>query len=96
VLVVVTGTNEGLRLMPSKKRRPRLSRPGIGHNQPPEPIEKPLLIPRREACRLLNISVSMALRLEGLGKLDPVKLGGPLGRTHYTRVQVLSLAQGEG
>jgi hypothetical protein len=53
------------------------------------------LIDRQAACQMLgNISATTAQRLERQGKLTPRKLSGtPLGRTYYSRAEVVALAE---
>lgn len=56
-----------------------------------------LLVPRAVACRMLgNISTATAIRLEKLGRLQPVKPGGsPSGATFYRYDNVVAVANGE-
>jgi len=87
----------------ARKRRPRLARnparpavaepaPGIGHNNPPP--DEALLVTRRQASALLNVSISTLLRMEALGLLRPIKLvPGKYGQTHYSKASVLARAE---
>jgi hypothetical protein len=68
--------------------------PGIGHNQPPVPIDGPLLVTRKQAGHLLNVSASTLIRMENTGVLRAVKLTrGRSAQTYYSRASIVALAE---
>jgi len=53
-----------------------------------------LLITRRQASAMLNVSVSTLLRMEALGLLRPIKLvPGKNGQTYYSKASVVARAE---
>jgi hypothetical protein len=68
-------------------RRPKYSPPPVN----------PLIVPRRQAARLLSVSTSTLIRMEQAGTLTPLKLTqADNGAVFYRLADLERLAQGGG
>jgi hypothetical protein len=78
------------------RRRPISNRERPTRLRQQEPLS-PLLYPRSQAARLLNVSIATLQRLEKSGRLTPIKLNprSPMASTYYNAAEIAALASGE-